>query len=303
MFNKVVKKYLFVVFFCIFSTLSSLVVFAKTDLTFPEPKGYVNDYENIISNDEELENLIADFEATSTVEIAVVTTSDFQDTYIEDYSIRLFEAWGIGKADKDNGILIVVSSNQRESRIEVGYGLESIITDATAGRIQDYYMIPYFKNGDYSTGINEGVKAIIGIIQEDPEYSILALEETPAEENYDIWDFLDSFGFCFLVLIYILIAIMSSTRSWWLGGVIGVILGLIIGLIWFRWWGPFILPVVFGLAGLIIDWILSMLGPKGLGIISFRGGSGGGSGGRSSFGGFGGGSSGGGGSSRSWSRQ
>lgn len=262
------------------------------DLKFPTPDGYVNDWEGIISNDDELNSSLQEFEKSTGVEIAVVTTPDFQDTYIEDYAVQLFETWKIGQAGEDNGVLVIVSSEQRESRIEVGYGLEGILTDATTGQIQDSEMIPYFQTGDYSTGINKGADAVMQAI--NGEYVPSDSSNTTDSGSWSI-----DIGGIFFFVVFFVGSILGSTKSWWLGGVLGAVIGLVIGIIWFSGWGIVAWSVGLGAIGLLIDYILSKMG---FGKSGTRTGFWGFSSGRSSGGGFsfGGGSSGGGGSSRSW---
>jgi len=138
------------VFFLLCFFVCSNFVFA-----IPEFRGFVNDYEEIIENVDELEEKISNFEKETSIEIAVLTTPNFEDTYIEDYAVQVFEKWGMGKADEDNGVLLVVSKEQREMRIEVGYGLEPIITDGIAGRIRDQAILPSFREENYTKGIND----------------------------------------------------------------------------------------------------------------------------------------------------
>lgn len=278
----------------------------KAEITFPNPTGYVNDYENIIDNDQELESKLSSFKEETGIEFTIVTVSDFGGTYLEDYANKLFNNWGIGEAQEDNGLLLLVSSNQRESRIEIGYGLEGRLTDAKSGRIQDDYMIPYFKEGDYNGGINKCADALIEHLKSNTE----EVEETETNTafsgifEHEGWEKLENFiydwGWSVVFFGYILVYIMNSTKSWWFGLILGVVIGLAVGLAWFRWWGVLVMPILFGVAGLILDMILSVLGPRGIGIIHFGRSGGSSSHGGSSFGGFSGGSSGGGGSSRSW---
>ncbi|MGB9833330.1 MAG: TPM domain-containing protein, partial [Caldisericum exile] len=82
------------------------------------------------------------------------------DTTVEEYAVQLFRKWGIGQKDKDNGVLLLVAIKDRVMRIEVGYGLEGAIPDGKAGRIRDEYIIPYFKQEDYSKGIYYGYLAL-----------------------------------------------------------------------------------------------------------------------------------------------
>lgn len=274
-------------------TLPSKVIAA--DLVFPTYKGYVNDFENILNNDQQLEAKLQSFAKEKGVEVAIVTTRDFQGTYIEDYAVKLFEQWKIGDKELDNGLLILISATQREARIEVGYGLEGTITDIISSRIQNQEMIPYFTNGDYSTGVEKGVDAIIGYVDKDPLFvSNLSKDQNTTQ--------ISSSGLEFMIFaLIVLFSIMGSTKSWWLGGVIGIILGIIIGLAYFKPTGWLILPIPLGGLGLVIDFLLSKtgVGRSLLGILGStgRGGGFGGSGGGFTFGG---GSSGGGGSSSKW---
>jgi uncharacterized protein len=275
----------------ILSALVFILVFAIPNLSnaqfqFPKYTGYVNDFENIIDNDEELNNKLIQFEKDSTVEIVVVTTDSFQGSTIEDYSNKLFEEWKIGKKDIDNGLLIVVSNKERQSRIEVGYGLEGTLPDALTGRIQDQFMIPSFKEGKYSDGINSGVDTLIGYIKEDP--TVISSIKSDSNKNSSLID----------VGIYILIIgfyLMAGSKSWWLGGVFGFVIGLYFGITN----GIYLLILITTPLGLLFDYILSQTGiGKAIfhGTSLLNGGKSGSSGGIS----FGGGSSGGGGSSRSW---
>lgn len=274
----------------------------------PEPQGYVNDFENIIDEDDELEKKLKKFEENTSNEIVVVTYPDLQGSTIEDFAGTIFDTWEIGKEDKDNGLLIFVSAGARESRIEVGYGLESILTDAKTGRIQDQYMIPYFKSDEYSEGINNGVDAVISELSNN-EVTQNNLEDVEPNE------YMPSEALIYLafILMFIIAPALANSKEFISGGILGFIGGLIIGAVFFRWWGLFIFPVFLGFLGLAIDYVLSRfrpprrtkrqrsrISPGGLIARSIISSSIGSSKSGSSFGGFGGGSRGGGGSSRSW---
>ncbi len=101
------------------------------------PDGYVNDYAGILSpqTETQLEAKLAAFEQKTQQEIAVVTISTTQDETVETYATKLFEEWGIGKKDKDNGALLLVAVQDKKLRIEVGYGLEGRLTDARSAQI------------------------------------------------------------------------------------------------------------------------------------------------------------------------
>jgi uncharacterized protein len=273
-------------------------VFAATSL--PEHNGYINDFEGILNNKTELEAKVYALEQESSIEIAIVTVADFSDTTLEDYAVKLFEKWGIGKKKTDNGLLIIVSSKQRQSRIEVGYGLEGTLPDALTGRIQDEFMIPAFKNNDYSKGIADGLDQIIAIIKKDP--TALKPEDAyvyagTTEESSGVAEWL-------VTIVFFGIYIMALTKSWWFGG----LLGFFVGLVWAFSTGVWLLPPILTGLGLLLDFLLSktpvgqaLLTVSKYAVLSSGGSRSSGGGGGSSFGGsFGGGSSGGGGSSRSW---
>ena len=80
--------------------------------------------------------------------------------YLLEYSTNLFRQFGIGDKEKNNGLLILIALEERKSRIEVGYGLEGVLPDGKTGRIQDEYMIPYFKDNNFDEGILNGYKAL-----------------------------------------------------------------------------------------------------------------------------------------------
>ncbi len=98
-------------------------------------------------------------------QIAVLTVPSLEGENIEDYAVAVFKEWKLGQKGKDNGILVIVAPKDRRMRIEVGYGLEGILPDGLAGSIIRTVMTPRFKTGDYNGGINDGVKAIIDLLE------------------------------------------------------------------------------------------------------------------------------------------
>jgi uncharacterized protein len=100
----------------------------------------------------------------TSVQMVILTVPTTDGIPIEEYSIERAQKWGIGQKGKDNGILFVVAINDKKYRIEVGYGLESIMPDSLAGTIGRQYMVPKFKRGDFSGGINDAANAVIGTI-------------------------------------------------------------------------------------------------------------------------------------------
>jgi uncharacterized protein len=132
-------------------------------LDVPPLRGYVNDYANMMSGQTraKLEGELKAFEQSDSTQLVVLTIPSLQGEALEDFSIKVAEAWKIGQKGKDNGIILLVASQERKIRIEVGRGLEGRLTDLTAGRIIDLVIKPRFKRGDYDGGFIAGVHALV----------------------------------------------------------------------------------------------------------------------------------------------
>ncbi|MFO7278568.1 MAG: YgcG family protein [Pseudomonadota bacterium] len=115
-----------------------------------------------------LEEKLAAFEARKGAQIAVLLVPTTQPEAIEQYSIRVVDEWKLGREDVDDGVLLLVAKDDRRMRIEVGYGLEGVLPDATVNRIQDEFILPLFRQGDFFGGINAGVDRIIALIDGEP---------------------------------------------------------------------------------------------------------------------------------------
>lgn len=140
---------------CLAVTLLPAFSVPATAQNFPELSGYINDNAGLLSPQakSELEAKLAQLEKDTTAQVFVATVKSLEGDSIEDYASRLFEKWKIGQKDKDNGVLFLVALDDRKMRIEVGYGLEPVITDGRAGRIRDDDVLPLFKSNDYEGGI------------------------------------------------------------------------------------------------------------------------------------------------------
>jgi uncharacterized protein len=130
---------------------------------FPPLTGRVNDRAGLLSerDQRELEAALARFERETTHQIVVVTVESLQGLPIEEYGYQLGRHWGIGQKGKDNGALLIVAPEEREVRIEVGYGLEGELTDAQSRTIIESRILPHFREGDFAGGIRAGVAAMI----------------------------------------------------------------------------------------------------------------------------------------------
>ena len=127
------------------------------------PLGQVSDWAEVFTPAQraELEVRLAEFRKSQGVQLAVVALPSLQGGEIDDFAVKLFQQWGIGEKGKDNGVLLLAAIGDRKLRIEVGYGLEGVLNDAKCGRIQDEFIIPRFKEGQYAQGLIAGAGAII----------------------------------------------------------------------------------------------------------------------------------------------
>ena len=135
-------------------------------LPVPALTGRVVDQANILSAGQEtrLTSKLSDLEAKTSIQLVVVTLASLQNRPIEDWGLTLGRTWGIGQEGDDSGVLLIVAPNDRELRIEVGYGLEGTLPDAAADIIIRNVIIPRFKAGNMSDGISDGVDAIIAVL-------------------------------------------------------------------------------------------------------------------------------------------
>lgn len=271
--------------------------------TIPDtPSGHVNDFAHVLS-DETVQSIEIDlrtFAASTSNEIAVVTVPDMDGDYIEHYAVKVFEKWGIGKKERDNGVLLLIAMKEHKLRIEVGYGLEGALPDSIAQDIIDNDMTPRMKAEDYDGAVESAVRDIMRATQGEYEGSETRSYSASSDISFDLFNIL----IIPLVVLQWIVAILARSRSWWAGGVLGFLVGL--GILFFVglvWWIGLLLVLFLVLFGLGLDYAVSKAytTAKSSGTTPpwWAGGSTGHSSG-GSFGGFGGGSSGGGGASGGW---
>ncbi len=140
---------------------------ALSVIPVPELRGRVTDGAGILgaATREHISGLLKAHEERTTNQVAVLTVVTLEGESIEEFATRVFDRWRLGREKKDNGVLIIVASKDRRMRIEVGYGLEEVLTDAKAGRIIDTVMAPRFKAGDFDGGVTAGVLAVIALLE------------------------------------------------------------------------------------------------------------------------------------------
>ncbi|MCA0900666.1 TPM domain-containing protein [Microbulbifer agarilyticus] len=142
---------------------------ALADIQFPTLSGRVVDNANLLSQSTryQLSELLQQQEKISSNQIVVVTLPDLQGQTIEEYGYQLGRHWKIGQKGKDNGVLLIVAPQDRQVRIEVGYGLEGALTDAISSNIIHTKILPEFRIGNFDGGVTAGVESIIAATQNE----------------------------------------------------------------------------------------------------------------------------------------
>ncbi|OHA19821.1 MAG: hypothetical protein A3C08_01775 [Candidatus Taylorbacteria bacterium RIFCSPHIGHO2_02_FULL_47_18] len=265
-----------------------------------KPSGFVSDFAGMFTADARavLEEKLSRFARASGNEIVVAAVATLGGDTIENFAEKLFQEWGVGKKGEDNGALILIARDEREVRIEVGYGLEPLLTDAAANAIIRTDFAQHFAIGDFAGGLNAGIDRAIEIVASGG-----ANASAPSSARETSFNSSNFFFFLFFIPLW-LASILGRSKSWWAGGVVGGIAGVVLSFIFGFLYIGFAAIVVLIPVGLLFDFIVSRAYAKSVG----RGmrppwwiGGGGGHGGfGGGFGGFGGGSSGGGGASGSY---
>jgi uncharacterized protein len=271
---------------------------AAADVAVPPRSGRVVDQTGTLSSGDvaALTQTLKDLETRKGSQIAVLIVPTTDQESIEQFSIRVAEAWKIGRKKIDDGALLVVAKNDRRLRIEVGYGLEGALTDATTRRIIDEDITPKFKSGDFAGGISAGVDRMIRVIDGEK----LPAPEPEHWRGTGLENYIDPFNPFVLVAAFLISGLLRTT----LGRLVGsVATGGLIGFVAWLFVGSIVASVIVGIAAFIFALFSDMVstgGGRGGGAGSWSGGSSSGS--SSSSGGFsgGGGSFGGGGASGSW---
>ena len=270
-------------------------------LPIPPLSAHVTDLTQTLSPSEKqaLEAKLADWEARTTNQLAVLIVPTTQPEPIEAYSIRVAEKWQIGRKGKDNGALFLVAKNDKKMRIEVGYGLEGTLTDVTSRRIIAENVAPLFREGKFAAGINAGVDRIIDVVAEGKP-----LPERKAGNVHR-----SSHGFDFgtmLLILFIVVPIVGTVLRAIFGRLVGSTVGA--GIIGAAAW-LVASSIAIAVLAAIVAFVVMIFTGSGMALAGRRGGmglpigggwsGGGGFGGGGSWSG-GGGSFGGGGASGGW---
>lgn len=284
--------------FCVIVTVMLLPHLACA-LEVPQLRGRVNDYANLLSPgaSQRLEQALADFERSDSTQIVVLTINSLEGESLEEYSIRVAEAWRVGQTKLDNGAILLIAKQERKIRIEVGRGLEGVLTDLVSGRIIRGDISPHFKKNNYDSGIAAGVSSIMQVVR--GEYRAQPRDLKQGKKSAEP---------VFTLLVFLLVAVVFlGSISKVLGGAAGAAGLSLIGFLTFPGLGVLVLALL-GAAGFVLGLVVAFLfgggrgSGGGFGGPFIGGGFGGGSSGGGGFGGFsgGGGSFGGGGASGDW---
>ncbi len=240
-----------------------------------------------------LEAKLAAFESGKGSQIAVLIVPTVKPETIEQYALRVAESWRLGRRGADDGALLLVAMGDRKVRIEVGYGLEGALNDATAKRIISEIISPRFKQGDFAGGIDAGVDAMIKVVSGEA----LPAPSAETSRRADVDDGFETLLFAGFVLVFVVGGVLRAIFGRFLAaGMIGVAAGVIASLLI----SSLLVAVILGLVAGVISLFLGMVGGAGWSSGGIYGGGGGGR--RGSSGGFsgGGGGFGGGGASGDW---
>jgi uncharacterized protein len=268
---------------------------AAADVAVPPLSGRVVDQTGTLSAGDisALTQTLKDLETRKGSQIAVLIVPTTAPETIEQYSIRVADAWKIGRRKIDDGALLVVAKDDRHLRIEVGYGLEGALTDVTSKRIIDEIIVPKFRSGDFAGGISAGVDRIVAVVNGEP----LPAPEPPHWQSPALGNYIDPLNPFVIIGVLVVAGILRGA----LGRLIGsAATGGLVGFLAWLFVGSIAASALVGIIAFIFAFVGDMVSLGGGG---YRGGSGGWSGSSSSdSGGFsgGGGSFGGGGASGSW---
>jgi uncharacterized protein len=195
--------------FFLIAALSATGLSAQDFPPKPDPPRLVNDFTGTLSKSESaaLEQKLVAYDDSTSTQIAVVMISTLDGYPIEDYAFSLGDTWGIGRKQKNNGVLVLIAKDDRQIFIATGYGMEGVMPDGLVKRIIENDIKPFFKEGRYYDGLNQGTDSMI----------LLAAGEYTAESKSEIkenWPFFFVIGFFILMFILVLWAKVKSAKTY-----------------------------------------------------------------------------------------
>lgn len=195
-----------------------VLAFPASAQTFPKLTGRVVDAANLLqpAQVQQIEQLSAQVEQASSRQLVVATIPDLQGYPIEDYGYRLGREWGIGQKEANNGVILLVAPKERKVRIEVGYGLEPIMTDALSSVIVNQEILPRFRDGDMAGGIVAGTQAIADQLKlplEAAEQRARQAASKRAQRGNDAGDWMVAAFWIMVVLFFIMPMLFGRAKG------------------------------------------------------------------------------------------
>jgi uncharacterized protein len=267
-----------------------------TAMEIPTLTARVNDYAGMLSpaTRQQLDSVLVTLEKEESTQLAVLTINSLEGENLEDFSLKVVEKWKLGQKGLDNGALLLIVKNDRKIRIEVGYGLEGVLTDLTSGRIIRDIITPQFRNGHFDQGVIDGVSAMIAAVR--GEFNGQNVVTSGKQSKNDT----SGFVVFFLFILFNIGRVFGRHKV--LAAGIGAIVAPVMGglFLGFQWLLLLMLIPAGGLAGFLASFVLGNISSSSSRRIGgFHSNSSGGFGGGGGFSG-GGGGFGGGGSSGGW---
>lgn len=243
---------------CIVALMTCWAFAASADVAVPPLSGRVVDQTGTLSSGDiaSLTRTLKDLETRKGSQVAVLIVPTTEPETIEQYSIRVAEAWKIGRKKIDDGALLVVAKNDRHLRIEVGYGLEGALTDVTSKRIIDEDITPKFKSGDFAGGIAAGIDRIIRVIDGEP----LPAPEPAHWQSPGLANYIDPLNPFVIVGVLVVAGVLRGVLgrlfgSAATGGVVGFLAWLFVGSI--------VASTMIGFVAFIFAFVVDMFSPSG----------------------------------------
>jgi uncharacterized protein len=218
------------------TVLAVLHAIPGSALEVPQLNARVTDLAGLLTTEQvaSLEKKLQNFESTDSTQIAVLIIPSLEGDPLDDYSMRVAEAWRLGRKGRDNGALLLLAMKERQVRIEVGYGLEPELTDARSRQIIANEIVPRFRQGEFYQGIDAGVEGMIQTVRGLYQPSPLPARSSPARRS--------RFSDWIIMLMFPLFWLLSATGKWG-GGIIGALAGFLLP---YSFTGFFLLPLLLG---------------------------------------------------------
>lgn len=234
-------------FFGILSLLCVFSVFAEF-IVPPAPSWHILDEVNLISaaDIQSLEQKLTSFESETHHQIGIAIIKSLQGRTVEDASLAIARTWWVGQKWLDNGLLILIAPAEREVRIEVGRGLEGVMTDLMSNRIINAYLTPAFQKWEYGPWILSALDVIMPLLKGE----VVTIPDSP-KDTMDIW--ISFIIFLFWWGVFLGNTFFESSKAWWPGMIIGAILGSLV--MWFLL-GTIIMAVLGWIIASGILWVL-----------------------------------------------